>query len=105
MNDLSAQWIPVGPAPEDASGFGVAAGVSGRVWTIAISTSFDQSGTAAMYLGIAGGGIWRSTDFTTPAPTWIPLTDHFPATFPLKRQVGLQNIGAIGVDPNHPWII
>jgi photosystem II stability/assembly factor-like uncharacterized protein len=98
-------WIPVGPAPLDASGFGVAGGVSGLVWTIAVSPNFDRHGTAAMYIGINGGGVWRSTDFLKPAPHWTPLTDHFPASFPLARKVGLQNIGALAVDPNNPWII
>jgi hypothetical protein len=68
MNETSARWIPVGPAPEDASSIGVAGGVSGRVQAITVSTDFDHKGTAAMYLGIAGGGVWRSTDFTQPAP-------------------------------------
>jgi photosystem II stability/assembly factor-like uncharacterized protein len=58
-----------------------------------------------MFIGIAGGGVWRSTDFTLAAPTWTPLTDHLPGTFPLKRQIGLQNIGALAVDLNNPWII
>jgi photosystem II stability/assembly factor-like uncharacterized protein len=105
MNETSALWIPVGPAPIDATGFGVAGGVSGRVWTIAVSTNFDREGTAAIYLGIDGGGVWRSVDFTKSVPTWIPLLDHFPASFPLNRQVGLANIGALGIDPNNPWII
>jgi hypothetical protein len=75
------------------------------VWTIAVSTNFDRNGTLALFIGIAGGGVWRSTDFTSATPTWTPLTSHLPASFPLTRQVGLQNIGTIGIDPNHPWII
>jgi hypothetical protein len=100
-----ARWSPVGPAPEDASGFGVAGGVSGRVWTIAVSTDFDRQGTAAMYLSTAGGGIWRSSDFTAPTPAWTPLLDHFPSPFPLSRVRGLSNIGALAVDANNPWVI
>lgn len=99
------RWIPVGPAPEDASAIGLGGGVSGRVWAIAISPNFDGKGTAAMYLGTSGGGIWRSTDFQTPAPTWTPLLDHFPGSFPLTRVRGLSNIGALAVDPNHPSVI
>jgi len=95
------RWIPVGPAPQDPG----INGVSGRPWTIAISPNFDQSGTPAMFIGVAGGGVWRSTDFTQATPTWMPLTDHFPATFPLQKQVGLQNVGALAVDPNSPWIV
>jgi hypothetical protein len=98
-------WAPIGPAPEDATGLGFTGGVSGRPWTIAISSNFDGQGTAALYLGIAGGGIWRSTDFSGGAPNWAPLTDQFPSSIPLDRQVGLQNIGALAVDPNHPSTI
>src|SRR5436305_373020 len=67
----NAVFAPVGPAPElDGN-----VGMSGRVNVIAISPSYDGAGTAAMFLGTAGGGIWRSTDFTSAAPTWTPLTD------------------------------
>lgn len=83
----------------------MAGGVSGRVWSIAISGNFDQQGTPAMYLGVSGGGVWRSTDFTGAAPAWTPLLDHFPDSFPLSRVSGLPNIGALAVDPNHPWVI
>jgi hypothetical protein len=100
-----ARWVPAGPAPEESSGFGVAGGVSGRVWSVAVSADYDGLGTAAMYLGTAGGGVWRSTDFTAPSPTWIPLLDHFPSSFALSRVRGLSNIGAVAVDPNHPWVI
>src|SRR5215469_15532165 len=53
----------------------------------------------------SGGGVWRSTDFTAPVPTWTPLLDHFPSSFPLSRIRGLSNIGAVAVDPNHLWVI
>jgi hypothetical protein len=64
-----------------------------------------MQGTAAMYLGTAGGGVWRSTDFTTTTPTWTPLLDHFPPSFLLPRVRGLSNIGALAVDANNPWTI
>jgi hypothetical protein len=102
MVDVNEPWIAVGPAPEDASGLGVAGGVSGRVWSIAISPDVDGQGTAAMLLGVNGGGVWRSVDFTSASPRWSPLTDHVPSAFPLARQQGLLNIGAIAVDPNNP---
>lgn len=98
-------WLPVGPAPEDAHGFGVAAGVSGRVWSIDISSSFDGRGTPAMFLGINGGGVWRSVDFTLPSPTWTPLTDLWPDTISVENKIGLSNISALAIDPHHPQII
>jgi hypothetical protein len=102
---LDAQWFPIGPAPEGAAGFNVTGGVSGRVWSIAFSQNFDQHGHAAMYIATAGGGVWRSTDFSQPLPTWAPLTDHLPNSVPFNSLVGFQNIGAVAVDPNHPWIV
>jgi hypothetical protein len=102
---LDAQWFPIGPAPEGAGGFGVTGGVSGRVWSIAFSRNFDQHGHAAMYIGTAGGGVWRSTDFSQPLSTWTPLTDHLPGSVPFNSLIGFQNVGAVAVDPNHPWIV
>jgi len=98
-------WFPVGPAPEGQSTLQTNGGVSGRIWSIAFSKNFDQKGTAAMYIGAAGGGVWRSIDYTSLTPHWTPLLDHFPTSFPISRLLGLQDIGAVAVDPNHPWII
>ena len=58
-----------------------------------------------MYIGVSGGGVWRSADFTDAKPTWTPLTDHLPASIPLERQSGLLDIGTLAVDSHHPWII
>jgi Transposase DDE domain group 1 len=82
-NLIAANWIPVGPAPEDLSSLGNA-DVSGGVWTIAFSNDFDGQGTGAMFIGTAGGGVWRSTNFTSVSPTWRPLTDHVPSLVPLE---------------------
>jgi hypothetical protein len=100
-----SKWIPIGPAPEDATGLGLAGGVSGRVWTIAISANFDGQNNPAIYIGIDGGGIWRSSDFQMATPTWEPLLDHFPANFPLSRVSGLSNVGALAIDPHNPSVI
>lgn len=104
MDHTNDHWIPVGPAPEDMSALNNA-DVSGAVWTIAFSTDFDGQGTPAMFIGTAGGGVWRSTNFTSASPTWSPLTDHVPSLVPVDRQIGLLNIGALAVDPNHPRTI
>jgi len=85
---VTSAWKSLGPAPQ--------ASFSGRPATIAISGNFDGHGTPAMFLGIAGGGVWRSVTFTSDAPTWTPLTDTLP---PAPSQNGLDNIGALAVDP------
>jgi photosystem II stability/assembly factor-like uncharacterized protein len=93
---LDATFAAVGPAPEMDDGVAM----SGRVNVIAISPSYDGAGTPAMFLGTAGGGIWRSTNFRAAAPTWTPLTDKLP--LPSARKPGGQFVGALVVDPNHP---
>lgn len=105
MDYSSVNWIPMGPAPEDLSSIGVTGGCAGRVTAIAVSGNFNGHGVPAMFIGTAGGGVWRSTDFQSLAPTWIPLTDRVPSQFAQDRQIGMLNIGALAVDPNHPSTI
>ena len=95
---LSFSWIPVGPAPQISGN----TTVSGRVLSIAVSPNFDNTGTPALFLGTVGG-IWRSTNFTTASPVWIPLTDNM--NLPLKNKVGLLTIHSIAIHPAQPRII
>ncbi len=85
-------WAPIGPQPIingqglGAKGFcgpGTAPNVSGRATSIA----FGGGSPARIYLGTAGGGVWKSTDGGT---NWQPLTD---------QQVSLA-IGALAVVPD-----
>jgi len=88
-------WTPVGPDAV-ASGYIVGnATLSGRVNAIAISPNFDGHGTRAMFLGTAHGGVWRSSDFASIGPAWVPLTDNVGKLLglPPERQVGLSAIG------------
>jgi photosystem II stability/assembly factor-like uncharacterized protein len=86
-------WAAIGPQPITngqglgAKGFcgpGTAPPVSGRATSIAFG---GVPGAITIYLGTAGGGVWKSTDLGT---TWQPLTD---------QQVSLA-IGALAVVPN-----
>jgi hypothetical protein len=100
-------WTPVG-ADQIATGYILnSAAVSGRVDAINISPNFDGHGDAAMFLGTAHGGVWRSTNFTSNAPNWVPLTDDVGERAGLApaQQVGLAGIGSMAVDPNHPSVI
>jgi hypothetical protein len=68
----AANWSPVGPAPQvDLQGFyaAIPTASSGRVSALVISGN-------TMLLGAAGGGVWKSTNFTGASPTWTPLTDN-----------------------------
>jgi photosystem II stability/assembly factor-like uncharacterized protein len=48
-----------------------------------------------------GGGVWRSADFASLNPTYVPLTDHLPG-IPAARRVGLNIVSTLAVDPVHP---
>ncbi len=88
-------WKAIGPAPQHSRFTGL---VSGRVLTIAVSTDWNGSNAPALYIGLDGGGAWRSTNFTTAAPFWVPLMD---SVVPAAR-VGAQKVLSIAVDPNRP---
>lgn len=75
-----ANWTPVGPGPvllpSDSS--------SGRTLAIAI----DPTDANTMYVGTAGGGLWKSTD---RGITWSPKTDF-------QRSLA---IGTVAIDPTN----
>jgi hypothetical protein len=54
---------------------------AGRVDAMAFSENFDGNGTSAMYIGGPGSGVWRSADFESGNPNWVPLTDHITMKF------------------------
>src|ERR1043166_5182610 len=35
----------------------------------------DPSNSNVMYLGANNGGIWKTTNWSDPSPTWTPITD------------------------------
>jgi hypothetical protein len=69
-------WVPIGPSQQSNALDKLPWG--GRIDWIEISPNFDGAGHPAMYLATPGGGVWRSSDFLSAAPTWTPLTDHLP---------------------------
>jgi hypothetical protein len=71
-------WIPLGPSPQlDPYGIngvgGPAEAASGRVTALTFGTYQNQP---ALFAGTAGGGVWRSTDYSAATPHWTPLTDN-----------------------------
>src|SRR5260370_5556704 len=84
----TTSWTPIGPAPivngQDPGGFPV----SGRIATVAA----DPTHANTIYIGAAGGGVWKTTDGGT---TWSPLTDN---------QATL-SMGAIALAPSNPNIL
>lgn len=57
---------------------------SARVPSLAV----DPNNPGTLYIGTAGGGVWKTTDNGT---SWTPLTDDQPSL----------SIGAVAVDPNN----
>ncbi len=72
-----AGWFTIGPST-----------LSGRCTSIA----FDPSNTDIIYVGSAGGGVWKSLD---GGDSWSPLSDHLP---PLA-------VGALAVLPSDPDVV
>jgi Fibronectin type III domain len=88
---VGSAWTSLGPKPivppaqVNAYTYG---NVSGRVTSLAV----DPSNAAVVYLGSAGGGVWKTTD---SGATWSPLTDTMVSGA----------IGAIAIDPLHTNIV
>lgn len=72
-----AGWFTIGPAT-----------LSGRCTDL----SFHPSDASVVYMGTAGGGLWKSTD---GGDTWAPLTDDLPSIA----------VGAVEVLPSDPNVV
>lgn len=72
---VSPAWQPLGPSQVASSAYGK---VTGRVTAISIDPS-DANGNT-VYLGTAGGGVWKSTNAAGAASdvSFAPLTDTLP---------------------------
>src|SRR5262245_32554898 len=99
------QWVPIGPAPELQGFTPGRLNVSGRISGIAA----DPTNPDRVFIAAASGGIWRTLNATDPnGPTWVPLTDHLPASsFPAGAGDSLRTLdmGAIAMAPSNPNII
>lgn len=101
-----ANWTAIGPTTQALAYDFLSQheNVSGRVSALAYAPDVDGAGTPALFVGAAGGGVWRSTDFTSASPTWTPLTDIL-ALDPYT-ECGAIDVGCIAVDTaRHPNII
>ena len=79
------QWTLIGPQPLIYTN---GTHHSGQVNALAV----DPRNPSVVYLGAAGGGVWKSTD---GGQTWVPLTDNQPSL----------EIGALTLDPSNPDIV
>jgi len=83
-------WRNLGPNVILNSG-NASGNISGRVSTLAISSRCALNGGCRMWVGTAGGGVWRSDDAmhqTDPKWKWV------------GRGLGTNSIGSLTADPN-----
>ena len=80
-------WIPIGPTPVSESG----GQDNGMVTAIAV----NPNNPAVMYIGTAGGGVWRTRD---GGNTWTPLFDR-------QLTLGIGEPGGVAIDPNNTDVI
>lgn len=80
-------WAPIGPSPISQSG----RQDNGLVSAIAVNPNDGD----VIYLGTAGGGVWRTTD---GGARWTPIFDR-------QLSLGIGGPGAIAIDPNDTSII
>lgn len=71
-------WVNLGPTRADFTQNGTTLHKvdSGRLRTILPHPSNENT----VYILASGGGLWRTTDFTSASPTWTPLTDFIGST-------------------------
>ncbi len=91
-NGKGATWQPLGPSvgnvPAEWSRSAGAKIESGRVTAIGVASSCNP-GDCRLYLGAAGGGVWRTNDALATPPSWTPMTNGMLSAA----------IGSIWVDP------
>ena len=84
-------WIPIGPSPVTEP---VGNQDNGMVTAIAI----NPNNAAVIYIGTAGGGVWRTRDGGATIPTWTPLFDR-------QLALGIGEPGGVAIDPNNTDIV
>ncbi len=91
-NPLEPVWTSLGPETVlRSTTSGLADSVSGRVSTLAISPLCERQGRCRLWVGTAGGGVWRTEDaLNTVDPKWRWI----------GRGLGTNSIGALAIDPN-----
>jgi hypothetical protein len=100
-------WVSLGPSPQtyQTPAVGMQAPnetTSGRVSSLAYG-QFNNN--PVLYVGAAGGGVWRSSSLNGGALTWTPLTDNIPMTNP-QTVVGAGAIdtGSIAVSGQNVYV-
>jgi hypothetical protein len=91
---LNSQWVSIGPTvalyPAVLGRTGVAYVASGRISALAIGRCGEER--CRLYLGAAGGGVWRTNNALSDTPRWKFISDSF----------STNAIGSITIDPTDP---
>jgi len=71
-------WTNLGPARSDwvQNGVRVTASDTGRLRTILV----DPTTPDIVYVLASGGGLWKTTNFSAPRPSWRPISDGVMST-------------------------
>src|SRR5437773_5524207 len=93
--NAQGQWTLIGPSiasyPGTLTFTGHAYIASGRTTALAIAPNCSQA-KCRLYLGAAGGGIWRTDNGLATSPNWTFVSDSF----------ATNAIGTITLDPSDP---
>ncbi len=89
---LGPVWTSLGPETVlRSTSSSLQSSVSGRVAALAISPRCQVQGPCRLWVGAAGGGVWRSDDaMSTTDPKWQWI----------GRGLGTNSIGSLALDPN-----
>ena len=89
---LHSQWTSIGPSvaqyPAVLGRTGAAYVASGRISALAIENNCHHE-HCRLYVGAAGGGIWRTNNALSDNPRWTQISDSF----------ATNTVGAITIDP------
>ncbi|MFZ3262508.1 MAG: hypothetical protein WA172_00780 [Terriglobales bacterium] len=92
---LNSGWVSLGPSvalfPSILGRTGASYVTSGRMSALAIENNCTQA-RCRLYVGAAGGGVWRTDHALSNAPDWTFISQSF----------GTNAIGSITVDPTDP---
>jgi hypothetical protein len=96
---LDSKWDELGPSTLNVDRLGtqtyqVPTQWSGRETAMAVDPAcgVGVGKGCTLYIGAAGGGVWRTKNALAPAPSWKFISDGIPTNA----------IGSIAIDPNDP---
>ncbi len=100
---LTGPWTALGPSgvaadalvASESTPASVGTIYSGRTTAIAMSPTCVP-GNCALFLGAAGGGVWKTPDALAAAPTWTQVSD-----VPPPNGIPSNAIGSIAFDPSN----